>query len=98
VTTALSTTCTAEPFELQQVEIEILLQISYTELSLGHGLDWERILCRAHGGDVFEGLDRLLDAKLITKYFVKDCAFYNTTSAGLQALAAAKRNTTGQRL
>jgi len=74
---------------LSQVEVEILSQISYTEDSLGHGLDWERILCRAHGGDVFAGLDRLVAAGLISEYLVKDCPFYRTTTAGLTALAKA---------
>lgn len=75
--------------DLSPVEIEILSQINYTEASLGHGLDWERILCRAHGGDVFAGLDRLLVAGLISEYLVKDCPFYRTTTKGLAALANA---------
>jgi hypothetical protein len=75
--------------DLSPVEVEILRQIDYTEDSLGHGLDWERILCRARGGDVFAGLDRLLAAGLISEYLVNDCPFYNTTAKGLEALAKA---------
>jgi hypothetical protein len=79
--------------DLSTVEVEILSQIDYTEHSLGHGLDWERILCRAHGGDVFAGLDRLLAAGLISEYLVKDCPFYRTTVKGLAALAKSNLNT-----